>query len=67
MLLANHYDLYMREISVTDLRQRLALCVREVNYTKEPIVIMQHGSPVALLAPLPPEMVPTPSDAGAER
>lgn len=43
----------MRKETVSNLRQRLATFIREVNYTKEPIVITEHGAPVALLSPLP--------------
>jgi prevent-host-death family protein len=53
----------MRSETVSDIRQRLAFFIREVNYTKNPIVIMQHGSPVALLSPLPPEMMSAPAGA----
>lgn len=43
----------MREVPVSELRQKLATFIREVNYTKDPIVITEHGAPVALLSPLP--------------
>lgn len=43
----------MRNVRVTELRQKLAAFIREVNFTKEPIVITEHGAPVALLSPLP--------------
>jgi prevent-host-death family protein len=47
----------MRKESVSNIRQRLATFIREVNYTKEPILITEHGAPVAVLSPVPEELI----------
>lgn len=52
----------MRTETVTTVRGSIARFIREVNYTKVPIVITEHGAPVALLAPLPPELMTSPTD-----